>query len=131
MPACANVRSEGARAFVLACSVDRLRSSFHGISVEVGINLGGAESWLSTKPCPDGSSAMDRPRFQRVEGKRDELHRRYHGGGVVEAVFRLVDAWQRRRPQPGRRSPAPIGKFRRPPFASELTTVNARRDGPA
>jgi len=73
---------------------------------------------------------MDRPRFQRVEGKCDELHRRYHGGGVVEAVFCLVEAWQRRRPQLRRRSPAPIGEFLELPSASELTTVTARRDGP-
>ena len=74
---------------------------------------------------------MDRPRFQRVEGKYDELHRRYHGGGVVEAVFCLVDAWRRRRLQLGHRSPLAIGKFPKLALASELTTVNARRDGPA
>jgi len=74
---------------------------------------------------------MDRPRFQRVEGARDELHRRYHGGGVVEAVFRLVDAFSQGRLRLGRRSLAPNGKFLKLPFASELTALDARRDGPA
>jgi hypothetical protein len=74
---------------------------------------------------------MDRPRFQRVEGARDELHRRYHGGGVVEAVFCLVDAFYQGRLQLGRRSLAPNGKFLKLAWASKLATLNVRRDGPA
>jgi hypothetical protein len=74
---------------------------------------------------------MDRPRFQRLEGARDELHRRYHGGVLVEAVFCLVDAWHQRRLQLRRRAAAPNGKFMKLRFASALTTSNARRDGPA
>ncbi|HEU0059766.1 MAG TPA: hypothetical protein VFR19_07810 [Hyphomicrobiaceae bacterium] len=74
---------------------------------------------------------MDRPRFKRVEGPHDVLHRRYHGGGVVEAVFCLVDAWYQGRLQLWRRSPAPNDRFLKLRFASELPTLNAGRDGPA
>jgi len=74
---------------------------------------------------------MDRPRFQRLEGARDELHHRYHGGALVEAVFRLVDAWQQRRLKFRRRAAAPDKKFMKLRFASALTTSHAGRDGPA
>jgi hypothetical protein len=74
---------------------------------------------------------MDRPRFQRIEGAHDEVHRRYHGGGLVEAVFCLIDAFYQGRLRLGRRSLAPNAKFLKLPFASGLTTLNARRDGPA
>jgi hypothetical protein len=69
---------------------------------------------------------MDRPRFQRVEGAGDELHRRYYGGGIVEAVFSLVDAWQQ-----ARRSPAPEHGDRRLAVAGALTALTAGRDSPA
>jgi hypothetical protein len=80
---------------------------------------------------PRREFGMDRPRFQRVEGARDELHRRYHGGGVVEAVFCLVDAFYLRRLQFRSRSLVPNGKFLKLPFAGEPTTLHAKRDGPA
>jgi hypothetical protein len=69
---------------------------------------------------------MDRPRFQRVEGASDELHRRYHGGAVVEAVFALVDAWRR-----ARRSPSLQHDDRSLSVAGALTALNAGRDSPA
>ena len=69
---------------------------------------------------------MDRPRFQRVEGAGDELHRRYHGGVVVEVVFALVDAWQQ-----ARRSPALAHDDRRLSVARALAALNAGRDSPA
>jgi hypothetical protein len=74
---------------------------------------------------------MDRPRFQRVEGAVDELHRRYHGGGVVEAVFSLVDAWQRWRREQARRAPALKHDYRKLPVARPLTALNGGHDGPA
>ena len=66
---------------------------------------------------------MDQPRFKRVEGPGDELHRRYHGGGVVEAVFCLVDAWYQGRLQLWRR--LPNEKFLQVRFASELSRRGA------
>ena len=66
---------------------------------------------------------MDRPRFQRLEGAREELHRRYHGGVLVEAVFCLVDAWYHGRLQLWRR--LPNEKFLQVRFASELSRIGA------
>jgi len=34
----------------------------------------------------------DAPRFETLKGPPAELHLHYHGGPVVELVFRLVDA---------------------------------------
>ena len=35
----------------------------------------------------------DHPRFQLIDGERDERHRHYHGAGAVDLVLRLADWW--------------------------------------
>jgi transposase-like protein len=36
----------------------------------------------------------DHPRFEPIQGVRDEVHLRYHGGRLVDLVLRLADRWQ-------------------------------------
>ena len=72
---------------------------------------------------------MDRRGFQRVEGARDELHRRYYGGRVVDLVFSLVDAWLAGRRHP--RRPAALSRFLKGPLASEPNPLKGDGYGPA
>ena len=48
-----------------------------------------------------GSSVMEHPRFEPVKGTPEQAHQNYHGGGLVDFIFHLID---RRGSQ---RSPAP------------------------
>ena len=41
---------------------------------------------------------MDYPRFDRIQGDRENLHLAYHGGAAVELVLRFVDRWLIKRP---------------------------------
>lgn len=73
---------------------------------------------------------MDRPGFQRVEGARDEMHRRYYGGRVVDLVFYLVDAWLGGRLHPRRLVALLNRRFHKVPMASEAIPLRADRYGP-
>jgi len=34
---------------------------------------------------------MDHPGFESVKGAPEQAHRQYHGGGLVDVIFRLID----------------------------------------
>ena len=43
---------------------------------------------------------MDYPRFEHLQQRpSDTLHLAYHGGAVVELIFRLVDYWLTKSPR--------------------------------
>lgn len=56
---------------------------------------------------------MDHPRFDRIQGNRENLHLAYHGGAAVDLVLRLVDRWLIKRsaaPTINGASPDGVGK---------------------
>ena len=73
---------------------------------------------------------MDGPRFERVAGKHDELHRSYHGGRLVDFVFSIVDAWHLGRVHPSHRLSIPPESFLKR-FPQTLATSTPSRDSPS
>jgi hypothetical protein len=62
----------------------------------------------------------DQPRFERLQGSAETMHRRYHGGSLVAVILWLADLWVAWR-RAGR------GRFRSAAHSAEDAELNVRR----
>ena len=62
----------------------------------------------------------DHPRFERLQGSAETMHRRYHGGNLVAVILWLADLWMAWR-RPAR------GRFRSAAHNADNAQLNVRR----
>ena len=55
----------------------------------------------------------DYPRFQIANSEPDDCHRQYHGGALVEWVFRAAGWWLKHREALINMRPGPVTLYRR------------------